>query len=314
MTSFAPVTGFNEVMHTRKRFNFIILFALLSYFLNVLIPAAYGQPLVFGPELFLHNQANTSRVVRSFSVKDVGREFILSVQSGGSSKKGIGRGTVEINGEVVASLDLGDQFKMLTKSVNLQRENDISVAMADGAGASILVSIMNQEEHNITAKVPPIGETVTLPGFASIVFPAGAFGQTQQEVMMSATASSSDIFETHTTGLRLPYEIRINTGNRAPGKDMRVDLNIPDSFYASQYQIQIFARMHDHSAAQDEQDRFILVWSSVNQALMTAKTMLSKQAFSAAYGKDRTYEAVLTIGLIPWQEDQIFTRIIHKLM
>jgi len=275
-----------------------IIFLLLLCFLNGLIPTAHGQSLVFGPEFFHNDQGKFQRVVRNFSVKDVGRMFILSVQGGGSSMKGIGRGIVEINGEVVASLDLGSQFKMLSKPVSLQKKNDISVAMADGAGASIVVSILNQEEHNLIVKVPPIGKVADLSGFASIAFPSGAFDQTQQ-VMISAAASDSDIFEAHATGLRLPYDIKINTGNKAPERDMKVDLNLSDSFYASPFQIHIFARMHDHPDAPDKHVRFVMIWSSVNKAMMTASTILPKQAFSTLYGKDGTYEAILTIGLIP---------------
>jgi hypothetical protein len=280
-----------------KRFNFIILAALVLCFYNGFIPTVYGQSLVFGPEFFSNNRGKYQRVIRSFSVEDVGQNFILSMQGGGSSEKRMGRGTVKINGEMIASLDLGKPFKILTKTVKLQKQNDISVDVPDGDGTSVVVTIMNLEEHAVTAKISPIGEVVDLAGYASIVFPASTF-DSAQHVMIFATASTGDIFKAHATGPRLPYEVRINTGDKAPEKDIEVDLNIPDSFFPSPYQIHIFTRMHDNPDALEEHDRFFMISSSVDEVIMTVRTTLPKQAFSSRYGKNGTYEAVLIVGLI----------------
>jgi hypothetical protein len=171
--------------------------------------------------------------------------------------------------------------------------------MAHAADASIVVSIMSREGRKSTVNVPLIGGEAALPGFAVVAFPSGSFEQARK-VMVSAAASDSDIFGAHETGLRLPYEIRINTGDSAPEKDMRVDLNLPDSFYASPFQIHIFARMQDNPAATDDHGRFVMLTSSVKSATMTASTVFPRQAFSTRFSKDGTFEAVLTVGLIPF--------------
>jgi len=87
--------------------------------------------------------------------------------------------------------------------------------------ASIIVTIMSLEKRTVAATIPPIGEAVDLEGYASVIFPAGTFDATQ-DVTISVTASPliQDVFEAHAAGPRLPYEIRINTGGKAPGKDM----------------------------------------------------------------------------------------------
>ena len=282
----------------RKISTAFILAALSLYFCNGFVSYAYGHSLVFGPEFFSSESGKSQRVVKRFSVQDVSQKFFVSAQSGSGSEKGIGRGTIKINGKLVVSSDeLGKQFKMLTKPIKLQKKNVISV---EGAGeAPIIVTIMSLKERTVTVKIPPLGDKVILKGYATIEFPAGAFDGTQA-VRMSITASPSiqDIFETDSTGPRLPYEIRINTGDKAPTKDITVSLKYPDSFFSSHYQMHIFAQLHDNPDAPDVHDRFVMFDSGLDDVLEMAMATLPKYAFSNRYGKNGTYEAVITVGLI----------------
>lgn len=281
--------------------NSFILAALSLFFCNGLISCAYGHTLVFGPELFSSENGKSQRVVKSFSVQDVSQKFFVSVQSGRGSEKGVVRGAININGKLIFPPDeLGKQSKMLTKPVKLKKQNKISVEVAGEVDAPIIVTIMSLEEQRVTAKIPPIGEAVDLEEYASVIFPAGTFDGTQ-DVRISITASPpiQDIFEANATGPRLPYEIRINTGDKAPGKDVEVSVNYPDSFFASDYQVHIFARMHDNPDAPDVHDRFFLISSGLDDIVKTAKATLPKHAFSNRYGKNGTYEAIITVGLTP---------------
>lgn len=283
----------------RKISHTFILASLSLCFCNGLFSCAYGQSLVFGPEFFSGKRGEAPQEVKSFTVQDTSQKFIVSVQSGKDSKNGRARGAINLNGELIFSPDeLGKQLKMLTKHVKLQNRNDISAKVTDEADAPIIVTIMRLGEHTVTAKIPPIGDAVDLAGYASVVFPAGSFDGAQ-DVTISATVSSStqDIYEDNATGLRLPYEIRINTGNKAPKKDIEVSVNYPDSFYSSAYQIHIFAQMHDNPDAPDVHDRFFMVSSGLDDIVKTAMTTLPKHAFSSHYGNNGTYEAIITVGL-----------------
>ena len=284
----------------RKTSNTFILAALLLYFCNVLVSLAYGHSLVFGPEFFSSESGKSQRVVKRFSVHDVNQKFFVSVQNGLSSEQKVAKGTVSLNGELIATPDkLGKQFKILTKPITLQKENDISVEVTGEAGASLIVTIMSLENRAVTATIPPVGDAVDLDGYASVKFPAGTFDATQK-VTISVTTSPSiqDVFEAHATGPRLPYEIRINTGSKAPEKDIEVSVNHPESFFASDYQIHVFARMHDNPDAPDVHDRFFMLSSGLDDKVMTTLTTLPKHAFSNRYGKNGTYEAIITVGLI----------------
>ncbi|OGT29537.1 MAG: hypothetical protein A2W28_07170 [Gammaproteobacteria bacterium RBG_16_51_14] len=280
--------------------NTFILAALSLYFSSGLISCAYGHTLVFGPEFFSSENVESQRVVKSFSVQDVSQKFFVSVQSGRGGEKGVGRGAIKINGKLVFPPDkLVKQFKILTKPVKLQKQNDISVEVTGEADAPVIVTIISLKAQTVTAKIPPIGGAVDIEGYASVIFPAGTFNAAQ-DVKISITASPpiQDIFEANATGPRLPYEIRINTGDKAPGKEVEVSVNYPDSFFASDYQIHVFARMHDNPDAPDVHDRFFMISSGLDDIVKTAKATLPEHAFSNRHGKNGTYEAIITVGLI----------------
>ena len=279
--------------------NIFILVALSLYFCNGLASCAYGHSLVFGPELFSSESGKSQRVVKRFSVHDVNQKFFVSVQSESGSEKEVAGATIDINGKRIISPDnIGKQHKMLTKPIKLQKQNDISVEVTGESDSPIIVTIMSLKAQRVTAKISPLGGRVNLEEYALVTFPAKAFDVTQ-EVRMSINASPStqDIFEASATGPRLPYEIRINTGNKAPATSVAIGIKYPDSFFSSDYQMHVCARMYDNPDAPDVHDRFCVIDSGVGHtgAIITS---LPKQAFSNHYGKNGTYEAIITIGLI----------------
>lgn len=283
-----------------KKSGTFILGALALYLCNGFISCAYGHSLVFGPEFFSGEGGKSQQVVKTFPVQDTSQKFIVSVQSGSGSEKEAARGAIKINGKLIfSSEEISKQPKMLTKTVKLQKQNKISVEATGEADAPVIVTIMSLEEQRVAAKIPPIGEAVDIEGYARIVFPAGTFDGTQNvKISVNASPAIQDIFETNATGPRLPYEIRINTGNKAPKKDIEVSLKYPDSFYASLYQIHIFARMYDNPDAPDVHDKFFMISTGLDDVIEMAMATLPVHAFSSRYGKNGTYEAIITVGLI----------------
>jgi len=276
-----------------------ILTVLSLYFCNGLISCAYGHSLVFGPEIFSSESGKSQRVVKRFSVHDVNQKFFISVQSGKGSEQGMVGATIDLNGERIVSHDeISQQFKMLTKPVKLQKQNDISVEVTGESDSPVIVTIMSLKAQAVTAKIPPLGGRVNIAEYASVVFPAGAFDSTQ-DVRMSINASPStqDIFEANAAGPRLPYEIRINTGNKEPATTVSISVKYPDSFFSSDYRMHICARMYDNPDAPDVHDRFCVIDSGVSHtgAIITS---LPKQVFSNHYGKNGTYEAIITVVLV----------------
>lgn len=210
------------------------------------------------------------------------------------------RGAVSINGKPVFSpVEMGKQPKMFSKRIKLQKKNQISIDVGSHTAAPVIVTIMSLEEQAVTAKIPPIGNAVDIEGYASIIFPAGTFDIAQNvTVAVSASPAMQDIFEANAAGPRLPYEIRVNTGNRAPKKDVEVSVRYPDSFFSSDYQIHVFAHMHDNPDAPDVHGRFFMISSGLDDKVNMTMATLPRHAFSKRYGKNGTYEAVITVGLV----------------
>ncbi|MGH2610184.1 MAG: hypothetical protein ACRDHF_13975, partial [Tepidiformaceae bacterium] len=100
---------------------------------------------------------------------------------------------------------------------------------------------------------------MTLPGFATVTFPAGAFAA-PQSVTVTATSTALTRQDYARSlgpgeGPPLPYEIRINTGLVAPLEGFEVLFVLPDAFLQSVppgYQVRVFAQilevteMHAH--------------------------------------------------------------------
>lgn len=278
-----------------KRFNAFILAA----FFSSLAPCAYGRLLVFGPEFFFSEAGKSQKVTRDFRVHDTNQKFILSIQSGDSSGKGI-KATITLNGARVALPDEFREHLMITEPVNLRNKNEIAVETAGEADASLLVTIMSMEEHTATAEIPLLGEAVEFEeGYARVIFPSGSFGAVHSvTITTTASPSTRHLFEANAMVPRLPYEIRINTGDQPPAKDVELSVLVPDSFIASDYAIHIFAQMHDNPDAPDLHDRFFQMSSGLDDIVKMIKTTLPREAFSKLYGKNGTYEAIITVGLI----------------
>jgi hypothetical protein len=260
---------------------------------------AYGYSLIYGPEFIAAEHGASRPYVSRFSVRDTDQTFMLSLQGGGHSGK-TGPCTVGLNSKIIVTPEeCGRLHGMLTKTVRLQRQNEISVMTPETANTGIIVSIISLNEHSVNAEIPPVGKRVDFADHASIVFPAGTFDSNQHITIYDAFSDrAADIFDARATGPRLPYEIRINTGDKAPLKDIEVDINIPASFYASPYQIHIFALMHDNPDAPDVHDSFFMISSSVDEVIMSVRTTLPRHAFSTRHSNDGTHEAVMIVGLV----------------
>lgn len=277
---------------------------VLAVFLSSLAHCAYARVLVFGPEFFSSEEGKHQRVTKEFRVHDVNQKFILSVQSGASGGKGV-KAAITINGARVALPDEFGEHLMITAPVVLRNKNEIAVETAGAADATLLVTIINvEEEHTMTSEIPLLREAVDFEGvvdfegYAVMTFPNGSFGKAQNvTATLIPTPSAQYLFETDDAVPRLPYEIRINSGDKPPAMDVELSVRVPDSFVASDYAVQIFAMMHDNPDAPDLHDRFFKLSSGLDSMVNMLKTTLPRDAFSNSYGKNGTYEAVITVGL-----------------
>ncbi len=291
-----------------KKVSSTCISAVLLLFLCMgLTPYSYGHSLVFGPEVYFSDSGKSQREVKKFNVEDINQKFIISVQVHAGNESKAGGTVIKLNGKPIFSANefgkqqktLAQLIKLFAKPVKLQKQNEISVETASGSNEPVVVTVMSLEDRAMAGKVPPIGEAVDLDGYATVIFPAGTFYSTQDvRVFVTASPSVQDVFQTNATGPRLPFEIRINTGDKPPKKDIEVSVKYPDSFFATLYQIHVFAHMYDNPDEPDMHNRFFMISSALDDKVNMAITTLPKHAFSNRNGKKGTYEAIITVGLI----------------
>ena len=156
--------------------------------------------------------------------------------------------------------------------------------------------------QTVTCIIPPEGGTCDLPGFVSVTFPRGAF-----IVRIPVTVSVTNFPETRevldiTVGNpRLPYEIRINSGNVAPVTSVDVMFNVPDQLTASvppDQRLQVFAQIYD-AGKEEILDHFHDFPSTFDPVTKKADANLPMHAFSNRRQLDLTYEAIVIMGAIP---------------
>ena len=270
---------------------------ILAAFFSVLAPCAYGELLAFGPELFAIEAGKSRLVTKDFSLNHFHHKYLVSILCEQSGCNGI-NAKITLNGTRIALPDGFKEHSMIAAPVNLKKKNRISVEAASKADAYLLVTIVSIEDHSVTAEIPPLGKIVSFEGYAEVTFPSDSFGTTQS-VTITAAASPSiqQYFEVDAACPLLPYEIRINSGDKPPVKDGYVKLNMPDSLIGSNFEMQIYAKLHDNPEDPKLHDKFCNLRSGVNRLGKTVMTNLPKDAFSSRYSKDGTYEAIITVGM-----------------
>ncbi|MBI5187901.1 MAG: hypothetical protein HZA07_02345 [Nitrospirae bacterium] len=194
---------------------------------------------------------------------------------------------------------------MITKPVTLKQQNEIAVEVRSEPGTSIVVTILGILP-SVTGVISPQGGTITLEGYASVIFPAGAFSASQN-VTVSATSDpeTQEDFnvtaEIDETGPRLPYEIRINSGSVAPLTSIDAIFYIPDSFITSlplTAKIEVFVQIL-HVGEYEALDNFYYGFSSAfDPSTKTVRITLPPSSFTKLRRPDKTYEAIVLVGTI----------------
>ncbi|GEM_PF-1237408 len=237
------------------------------------------------PEVIVKNSVKFNAVVSGTNDQRV----VWSVIEEGTTSAGFG--TIDSTGLYTAP-----DAVPYPPSVTIQAQ---SIANSYEMGTAA-VTVKNP---TVTGIISPQGGTVTLEGYASVTFPAGAFA-TNRYVTVSATASpkTQEDFNATAEGPRLPYEIRINSGYSEPTTSFEVLLNVPDSFIASipsDYEIHVFAQYHEPLDAPELYDHFGRFSSTFDSTTKILRATLPQYVFTNLRHVEATYETIVIVGAIP---------------
>lgn len=121
-------------------------FGLLSLLGPNFAVLAHGQTTIFGPEVYTRDTGKPQNIVKSFSVQNLTQEFTISVQNGEGKWGKVSSAVIELNGvRIVAPNEFNKQVDLITKPINLQEENEITVQVRSEPGTSIVVIIVGSE-------------------------------------------------------------------------------------------------------------------------------------------------------------------------
>lgn len=393
----------------------ILLTFLLTFFTLVFIPLAYGDTIVFGPEVYTRGTGKPQKIIKSFSVNKGHVPFALSIKNGDGKKQRVSSAVIEINGiQVLGPEEFDKQIDEIRVHIKLKEQNEIAVEVRGEPGTYITVTILGSSipeiltsadpdyvnlnqpttvtvsaliEPNlipssinliqydekyrfvanlgilyddgthgdrqagdkdfatqtiisesyqkmlhyrvstvstfyndtlkkvlsdffsinvahipsVTGVISPQGGTTTLEGYATVIFPAGAFpSNTTVKVMATSSPETEEDYkatmEIDETGPRLPYEIRINSGNVEPATSFDIVLNVPDSFINTLpvgAKIEVFVQLL-HIGEYEALDNFYYGFSSTfDPATKTVRATIPKSAFTTFRRLDKTYEAIV---------------------
>ena len=279
------------------------LITAISLFWVLAAQASWAELLVFGPQIYTRSTEKPQKIVKTFSVQNPGKKFTLSVQGVELSPGKMAGTVIELNGvQVVGPNEFSKDVTTVRKAVKLQKQNKIAVEVQSEPGTWVGVSILGPERPSVKSMIGPKGGTVHLKGFVSVIFPAGAL-KTNTPVTVSVTSSpeTAEDFNETAEGPRIPYEIRINSGNVGPATSFDVVLDVPDSFINSlppDHQIDVFAQIYDEGDGEII-DQFHGFDSTFEPVAKTVRSALHRRAFTNQRRLDLTYEAIVIVGGIP---------------
>ncbi len=159
------------------------------------------------------------------------------------------------------------------------------------------------KDSTASATVPPTGGSVTLPGFATVTFPASAFAASQA-VTVTATSDSATQVDFEASGRSgvdpVPFEIRINTGELAPATDLEVELIVPSEFLTTLPPNHIVAAFAQFLEGGEEELHgfFEPLPSTLDPTIRTVRSALRRLAFRREWRHDETFEAIVKVGAI----------------
>lgn len=186
----------------------------------------------------------------------------------------------------------------------------IQLAASDGqssASATATITVNNSVLTSTTQHLGPAGGSIALPNFGSATFPANAFStDTAVSIEVTRDPGTAQLFDEMTVvfhpAARMAYELRVNTGTRPPlVGPVQVELPVPPELLAQLtqgYQPAAFAQIH-MDGGEEVIDNFELVPSDYDPATQAVTALLPAYAFTDQWGADGTFEAVVTLGLVP---------------
>lgn len=163
----------------------------------------------------------------------------------------------------------------------------------------------------VKGTIAPDGGTIELPDVAKVWFPAGAFDSPRTVALK--TTSDDDVnalfdetASSFRTAGRLPYELRIGTGDAPPlSETVQVSMHVPDSLLASMpadHAIEAFVGIEQGGAQEIPHTLFELIESEYDATNQVITLEIPGAAFASNALTQGEYQAIITLAPTPGGE------------
>ena len=133
--------------------------AWMAVLVCLLLGQAYGVSFkAYGPQTFMRSKGAPWAQSVQFSVKYPNTQYTLVVVNGGNGYRAVEKAVIWLNGQVVLREgDFDDRHRAVSRPVNLQSSNQLSVELRGEPGGAISVEILgvDNDPPSITASVSP---------------------------------------------------------------------------------------------------------------------------------------------------------------
>ncbi|MFH1285151.1 MAG: M23 family metallopeptidase [Candidatus Micrarchaeota archaeon] len=156
---------------------------------------------------------------------------------------------------------------------------------------------------NGTTIIPLGGGTVLLPSVAIATFPNESFTAPREaKIEKTSSPETADDFRLTATpfspGKKLDYEVRVNSGQSAPLKDVYVTVFVPKEFADSlpiSSEMQMYVQIFEETES-EELYSFELISSTFNTETNALGAVVPKEAFTNIMREDEMFEAVIVVA------------------
>jgi len=155
------------------------IFSSISLFISLVLvlfadPSFSAQTAVFGPQRFVREKAKPPKITQTFSVQNATAPFTIVIETG-SDPAVPSSAVIELNGVTVAGPNaFNQQVRRISKPVQLQTVNTLTVEVRSAPGSSLSITIfgetkiqsvveaLNQLEAN--KQIPTLDRSTSLLG------------------------------------------------------------------------------------------------------------------------------------------------------
>lgn len=202
----------------------------------------------------------------------------------------------------------GPMFLLIaTGNTAIAVAQEIQHIVSDSCSQEIYFSLTSNNQC-VSRLIGNKGGKIELPGIAAVSFPSGAFESPQSVLLRITTDNGVNELFNDTAAIfrrlnRVPYEIRIGTGDSPPRSDtVSVEMKVPEELFesvASGFTIEVLVGIEQGGALELPHTVFEIMDSKYIHDERVVRCEIPAAAFANNPLTQGEYQAIIIVALVP---------------